>query len=301
VNFQHIRAFHAVAKHRSVVQAARVLGVSQPTLSQQIKALEDRHRARLFERTGRHLTLTTLGVELFAAAVRLMASMDDVENVLKQAGGVELGGRLQVGADGPQHAAAILAEFRKRHPAPKITLVVANATQTMHNLVEGRVDLAIVANPPGEAGIVYQPIGFDPLHVLMPMQHRFSQLAEVPLVALSAEILLTREPQSRTRALVEQLLDEANVYPRETIEFGPREAIREAIARDMGLGIFVSSECGSDARLTCRPLATHGKQAGLTEYVICKQDRRHQGAIRAFLDIAREYSAAWQREMGGDK
>ncbi|MDZ4791514.1 MAG: LysR substrate-binding domain-containing protein [Hyphomicrobiales bacterium] len=301
MNFQHVRAFHAVAKHRSVVRAARALGVSQPTLSQQIKSLESRHQARLFERTGRSLALTALGAELFAATGRLMTCVDEVETVLNEAGGMALGGRLQVGTDGPQHAAAILAEFRKKHPAPKITLVVANALQTMHNLIEGKVDVAIVANPPGEPGIVFQPIGFDPLHVVAPVHHRFAKLAEVPLNELASEILLLREPQSRTRALVEQILAEAGIEPRETMELGPREAIREAIARDMGVGVFVSMECGSDSRLTSRPLATSRKQAGLTEYVVCKQDRRHQGVIRAFLNIARTYSETWRGgTSGGD-
>ncbi len=61
--------------------------------------------------------------------------------------------------------------------------------------------------------------------------------------------------------------------PRETVEFGPREAIREAIAHGIGVGIFIASECGCDARLTDRPLAPRGGRFGLTEYVVCKQDR----------------------------
>ncbi len=291
MNFQHVRAFHAIAVHGTAVAAARALGVSQPTLSQQIKALEERHQTSLFERRGGKLVLTPLGMELREATTRLMAAAEDVDLLLQQSGGTELGGRIQVGSDTPAHAAAILAEFRRRHPVPKITLIAGNAAQTMLNLLEGRVDIAIVANPPGAAGFTYQPLAFDPLHVLLPLGHRLAQLDEVPISAIGSETLLIREPQSQTRALIEQILDEAGIMPRETVEFGPREAIREAIAHGIGVGIFIASECGCDARLTDRPLAPRGGRFGLTEYVVCKQDRRHQAVIRAFLSVAEAYSS----------
>ncbi len=297
MSFPHIRAFHAVATHGSVVKAARALGVSQPTLSQQIKALEDRYKARLFEHCGRRLNLTALGRDLLAATTRLMTSLDGVEQILKQSGSLEVGGRLQVGSDGPQHAAAMLAEFRKRHPAPEITLVLANASQTMQTLVEGRVDVAIVADPPGNDGFAYILMGFDPLWALLPVGHALASLREIPLEALRQETLLMREPGSKTRSLIERMLYEANVKPRETIEFGTRESIREGVAHGLGLGIFVSSECGNDSRIVRRPITGSKRLSGLGEYVVCRQDRRHQACIRAFLDIAQDYASEWQASL----
>jgi aminoethylphosphonate catabolism LysR family transcriptional regulator len=297
MSFPHIRAFHAVAVHGSVVKAARTLGVTQPTLSQQIKALEDRYKARLFEHAGRRLNLTALGRDLLAETTRLMTSLDSVEQILKQSGSLEIGGRLQVGSDGPQHAAAMLAEFRKRHPAPEITLIPANARQTMQNIIEGRVDVAIVADPPGEDGFAYIPIGVDPLWVLLPTGHPLAHLSEVPLEALRSETLLMREPGSKTRFLIEQIFHEANITPREMIEFGTRESIREGVALGLGLGIFVSSECGNDSRIICLPLATLAERAGLAEFVVCRQQRRHQACIRAFIDIAQDYAAQWQAAL----
>jgi DNA-binding transcriptional LysR family regulator len=293
MNFQHVRAFHAVAKLGTTVAAARALGVSQPTLSQQIKALEDRHQLRLFERRGRKLLLTPAGIQLRDATSRLMAAVDDVELCLRQSEGTDTGGRLVLGADAPPHAAAMLAAFRRQHPSVQLTLVAGNASQTMENVLEGRVDAGIVANPPGEAGMIYQPIGFDPLHVLIPAGHPLTRGDCVPLTALAGETLLIREPRSRTRMLVEQLLDEASITPRELIEFGPREAIREGIALGMGVGVFISSECGGDSRLTSRLLAPGGPRFGLTEYVLCKQEWRARATVRAFLGVARDYAAQW--------
>jgi len=297
MSFPHIRAFHAVAVHGSVVKAARTLGVSQPTLSQQIKALEDRYKARLFEHVGRRLNLTALGRDLLAETTRLMTSLDSVEQILKQSGSLEVGGRLQVGSDGPQHAAAMLVEFRKRHPAPEISLVLANARQTMQNLVEGRVDVAIVADPPGDDGFAYIPMGFDPLWALVPAGHALAGCEEMPLEALRSETLLMREPGSKTRSLIERMLYQANVKPKEMIEFGTRESIREGVALGLGLGIFVSSECGNDSRIVCLPVAESLGENGLPEFVVCRQDRRHQACIRAFLEIAQEYAAEWQAAL----
>src|ERR1700744_295386 len=74
LNYQHLRAFHAIASAASVSRAARLLSLAQPTLSQQLKALEDRHRVVLFEDRKPPLRLTAQGRELFALTQRLFAA-----------------------------------------------------------------------------------------------------------------------------------------------------------------------------------------------------------------------------------
>src|SRR5579862_9399843 len=79
VNHQHLRAFHAIATEGSFSRAARRLNVAQPTLSQQIKALEGRHAAVLFEGRRPPLRLTPVGRELYALTRRMFATSEEID------------------------------------------------------------------------------------------------------------------------------------------------------------------------------------------------------------------------------
>ena len=82
LNFQHLRAFYAVASDRSVTRAASRLGVSQPTLSKQVKALEDRYQVKLIEGARPPLALTAAGQALFERARTLFDVSSDIEALL---------------------------------------------------------------------------------------------------------------------------------------------------------------------------------------------------------------------------
>ena len=74
-----LRSFHAVARHKGFSRAAKVLNISQPTLSTQVKALEQRYGIELFNRIGREVRLTVAGQELFEITVRLTQAEQDAE------------------------------------------------------------------------------------------------------------------------------------------------------------------------------------------------------------------------------
>jgi len=82
VNFNHLRSFYAVAGDRSVTRAARRLNISQPALSKQLKALEDRYKVELIEGTRPPLTLTSAGEALFERAKVLFAVTEEIDAVL---------------------------------------------------------------------------------------------------------------------------------------------------------------------------------------------------------------------------
>ena len=85
MNLAQLRAFHAVAREGSFTTAARALSVTQPTVSSQVKALEDSYGIRLFDRRGRRVVVTELGKTLFAITRRLYALEEEAEDVLAAA------------------------------------------------------------------------------------------------------------------------------------------------------------------------------------------------------------------------
>jgi DNA-binding transcriptional LysR family regulator len=285
VNHQHLRAFHAIAVEGSVSRAARRLNVAQPTLSQQIKALENRHRAALFERRRPPLILTPVGRELFALTQRMFATSDEIDELLSDNAAMPTRA-VRLGADSPVYAARLAQALTLLSPETAVEVRIENASETLKQLKAAVVDVAIVSDPPMDGQFFYEPLFADYLTVALPVQHAFAGAAVFPLKALAQERLLLREPASKTRGATEMLLAQVGVAPDRIVELHSREAIREAIALGMGVSLFFSSECPPDRRLSFLPPDHEAERAQLTGYVVGRADRRRTAAMRSILRAA---------------
>lgn len=286
-NYQHLRAFHAIALEGSVTRAARRLNVAQPTLSQQLKALEERHGVSLFESRRSPLTLTGAGRDLFALTERLFAAAADVDDMLGEAVSLN-GGSLRIGGDCPPQVARVVASFRARNPGAHVQVRMGNARDTMRWLAEAEIDAAIASDPSVDGQFTYDPLYADHLSVALPIDHPLAALDAAPIQRLAGETLLIREPTSKTRAFTEQALGAAGVEVHETLELQSRETIREAVALGLGVSVFFSSECPPDPRIAYRPLSGQVRERPLRGYLVCQQDRRRSALIRALRAIAVE-------------
>ena len=161
MNIAHLRAFHAVAAAGSFTAAARALHVTQPTLSAQVKALEEYHDAGLLERGARGVRLTPLGENLYAVSGRLFAAEQDAEELL--AGARELQhGLLRVGADGPHHVIPVVAAFTRRYPGLDVSLDMGTADRVLRDLREQRIDVALVARVDADPRLYALPFRRSP-------------------------------------------------------------------------------------------------------------------------------------------
>ncbi|BCH24952.1 LysR family transcriptional regulator [Mesorhizobium sp. L-8-10] len=153
IDWNHIRAFHATATAGSLSAAARELGLTQPTLSRQVLALEADLGVPLFERRGRKLVLTQTGLELLDH-VRVMS--DAADSVALAASGrvQEISGRVCISAT-DTYAAYILPPIveRIRSEAPQITIAIV-ASNGLSNLHRGEADIAIRHVRPDRSGLV---------------------------------------------------------------------------------------------------------------------------------------------------
>ena len=286
-NYQHLRAFHAIAVDGGVSRAARRLNVSQPTLSQQLKALEARHGLTLFESRKVPLRLTAAGRDLFALTQKLFATASDIDDMLGETAGVT-GGIVRLGSDHPFYAAKIVDLLRRHYPQIDVQVRMGNARDVMRWLGDAQIDAALASDPPGDGAFSYEPLGSDSLSCALPLDHPLTALAAIPMDALVGETLLIREPTSKTRAFTERALADAGIVPRSIIELQSRETIREGIALGLGVAVFFSSECPPDARITYRPLDTQGRDYQLRNYLVCQTERRRSALMRALRAVMGE-------------
>ena len=265
-------------------RAARRLNVSQPTLSQQLKALEARYGVSLFDGRKAPLRLTTAGRDLLALTQRLFAIAADIDELLGCTSGID-GGLLRLGSDSPFYGAKAVELFRQRHPQAGIQVRVGNASEVMHWLAEAQIDAALTSDPPGDAAFSYDPLFTDHLTCALPAGHRLTELARIPITALADEVLLLRETTSKTRAFTERALADAAVAPQAILELQGRETIREAIALGMGISVFFSSECPPDPRIVYRRLDTGAREYHLSSFLLCQSERRRSLMMRALREV----------------
>jgi DNA-binding transcriptional LysR family regulator len=283
-SYQHLRAFHAIAVEGGVSRAARRLNVSQPTLSQQLKALEARHGVSLFEGRRSPLSLSTAGRELFVLTQRLFATALDIDEMLGEASTVT-GGLLRLGSDSPFYAAQVIDLFHRQHPQTAVTVRMGNATDVMRWLSEAQIDAALASDPPGDTSFSYDPAFTDGLTCALPVGHPLTRGDTVSIADLAGEVVLLREPASKTRAFTERALADAGIVPAAVIEIHGRETIREAIALGLGLSIFYSSECPPDRRIDYRPLDTGARTYALHGFLLCQSERRRSTLMRALKAV----------------
>jgi aminoethylphosphonate catabolism LysR family transcriptional regulator len=283
-NYQHLRAFHAIAKEGSVTRAARRLNVAQPTLSQQLKALEERHGVQLFEGRKSPLQLSLAGRDLFALTERLFAAAAEVDEMLGDSATLT-GGSLRLGSDSPGYAVRIVKGLRRLHPNVGVQVRMGNARDVIRLLAEAQVDAAVASDPPGDAAFSYDPLYSDELWCALPAAHRLASQPTVKLTELAKEVMLQREPNSKTRAFTERALAAVGAEPAVVLELHSRETIREGVALGLGVGVFFSGECPPDRRIVYRPLDTDGHEFRLQGYFVCLSERRRTAMMRSLRTV----------------
>lgn len=288
ISHAHLRAFHAVAAEGGFSRAAAALHVSQPTLSGQVRALEARYGVKLFERRGRGVELTDLGRTLFALTRRLFAQEAEAEQLLVSARGLATG-HLRVGADAPYHVIPLLAAFSRRYPGVRLALAFGNSERVLDDLLHRRCDVAVLPDIPADQRIHALPFRRDRLVAFVDRGHPWAGRRSVRLSELAGQRLVLREVGSMTRAIFERAIARAAVRPGEILEIGSREAVREAVAAGLGVGVVFAGEFGRDERL--HRLALRDVKLEAVEYAACLHERRPLRAVRAFFELLQEQAA----------
>lgn len=149
MQLQHLIYFVAVAEVRHFTQAADIIGVSQPTLSKQIRALENSLGTRLFDRTGPMIELTTTGEALLPHARRIVIDVQNAKRAVREVANLQRG-RIRLGAtpsmiDGL--LPSVFTEFHREYPDIDLVIHEAGSRVLTDELVAGRLDLALLIVP----------------------------------------------------------------------------------------------------------------------------------------------------------
>jgi DNA-binding transcriptional LysR family regulator len=254
VDLRQLEIFVKVAEFGSFSKAAEALYLTQPTVSEHIRTLEDEFGVRLLDRLGRGAAVTRAGALLLSYAQRMLALSREARQAMESFQG-RMSGELLIGAStipGEYVLPALIGRFKEKYPDISITLLIGDSQAALDWVAEGRAELAVAGARLSVRGIEYKELMPDDLVVVVRGTHAWHARKQITLEDLQSEPLLIRERGSGTRAALEGALAEVQkdlAAFRIVGEMGSTQAIKQAIKAGVGVSLMsrraVEEECRS--------------------------------------------------------
>lgn len=236
--FRQLQLFLALAEHRSVTAAARALHITQPTASARLRELAEAIGLELYEVVDRRVHLTDAGRELFATARRIGDEWQAFEQRAQAMKGATEGRlRVAVVSTAKYFAPRILGTFCASHPQVEVSLEVLNRDAVVERLRQNLDDLYVMSMPPTDVEIEHRAFMPNPLVMIAAARHPLAKSRRIALASLADERFVLREKGSGTRMACDAHFRKHGLRPQVRLELGSNEAVKEAVAGGLGLGV----------------------------------------------------------------
>ncbi|OQR30327.1 LysR family transcriptional regulator [Pseudomonas sp. Bc-h] len=234
-----LRSFHAVAKTGSFSLAAQYLSVGQPTISEQVSALEKRFSVELFHRRGRFVELSASGMKLYEITQGVFGQEDEALQLL-QSFSQRKHGMLRIGAVSPPIAMSLTYSLMQQYPDIDLETSFTTEAETLERLYSFDIDVAILALSEFDHRLTTQLYRTYPILGVVREDHPWAAREQVSIKEISSQRVVLREKASRTRQLVEEACHRHMVALDCVMQLNSREAIVHAVVQGIGIG-FVSA------------------------------------------------------------
>jgi LysR family transcriptional regulator, low CO2-responsive transcriptional regulator len=239
ITLRQLRAVTEIAQTSTISAAAKQLHVSPSAISLTLKQVEEEAGVPLFERSASGFRVTAAGHELVLAAARVETILRECSEVIDAIKGTSRG-KVTVGvvSTAKYFAPYLLAAFRKQHPESDIVLKVGNREETIAQLEDYTLDLAIMGRPPQSINVQKTEVGPHPHVIIAAPDHSLARSRSIPAAKLSGEVFLLREPGSGTRMLTERILSDIGATPKTGMEISSNETIKQAVMAGLGIAML---------------------------------------------------------------
>jgi len=252
MDLRRLEIFAKVAELGSFSRAAEALFLTQPTVSEHVRALEDELGVQLLDRLGRGAQPTPAGRLLLDYAARMLALGREARQAIDRYQG-RVSGALVIGGStipGEYVLPALVGAFRAKHPEVSVSLLIGSSRDVSLWVEEGRAELGVTGARPSARALHAKAIMSDELVIVVPAEHPWAERKTVSLADVRAEPLVVRERGSGSREALERALGGAGLdlgACRVVGEMGSTQAIKQAVRAGVGVSIIsrraVEDEC----------------------------------------------------------
>ena len=283
---QQMRLFEAVARHGSITRAAEEVHLTQPSVSMQVKTLEQRMDVPLTEQIGKVLHLTSAGQEVASACRDVLGRLSELEMTLEDLHG-EVAGPLSVAvvSTAKYFLPQLMGDFKRRFPRVEPRLQITNRETVLSRMRDNADDLYIMGQPPEEEALIAERFSENVIVFVARPDHPLVGKKNVPLARIAEENVIRREQGSGTRQAVEKLFRAKGLEFVTYMEFDDSEAIKQGVIS--GLGVAYLSLHALKLELAANEIAVidvKGFPLRRAWYAVRSKGKRLNNGAQAFLD-----------------
>jgi DNA-binding transcriptional LysR family regulator len=296
MDLRRLEIFAKVAELGSFSRAAEALFLTQPTVSEHVRGLEDELGVQLLDRLGRGATPTRAGQLCLDYARRILSLAREARQAIDQFQG-RMSGELVVGGStipGEYLLPALIGQFKTKYPEISISLMIGPSREVTGWVEDGRVEVGVVGAHPSARVLESRELMSDELVLVVPSGHAWSGRAVVTLAEVRTEPIILRERGSGSRQAFERALEDAGLDLsafRIAGEMASTQAIKQAVRAGVGLSLIskraVEDEC--KARLL-HCVKVKDLRVSRSFYLVTHRDRTRSPLANAFVEFVESQS-----------
>lgn len=298
---QSLLVFVTVVEKGNFTRAAEELHMTQPSVSQYIQTLERTVGTKLLERNSKYVRLNKAGEivyhhakEILGLYTRMQSLMDDLMHTAS--------GNLSIGASytfGEYILPHIIARLRNQYPLIKPTIIINNTKEITELVASHQLDIGIVEGDFKDEKLHIEPFAEDLMFIIISANHRYADRKEIHISDLCEETWIVREIGSGTREATEKMFAKLQFYPRNIMEFGSTQIIKESVEAGLGITLLSYWAVRKEISLgTLQVLKIKGLPISRNFSLIMQATQYHTKATEVFLDILRKneylHSDGWE-------
>lgn len=241
VTFRQLKLVLALSETGSVSAAARVMHVTQPTASMQLKEVSQALGFPLYEVVARKVFMTEAGLELARTARSIATEWAEFEQRMDARKGFLRGTlRVAVVSTAKYFVPRLLGTFCKCYPEIDVSFEVLNRDGVVSRLRRNLDDLYVMSTPPTDIDLVDETFMANPLVAIAAIRSPLATREQISLHELCDERFILREKGSGTRMAIDAYFKAAKFRPNLRLELGSNEAIKESVAGGLGISVISS-------------------------------------------------------------
>ena len=283
ITIPQIKILDAVDKEKNFSKAAKLLGVSQPAVSLQLRELQKKYQIKIYYRRGKEIRLSELGLDLLKTGRKVLGLLNEMDATLKNAGDLLIG-KLNIGLSCHYFVKDLLAKFMEKYPGVKAKASIGHSSTLMDAVGDCRLDIAEITGL--EPDPRFHSIKYSEQQILLfvSKKHPWANKKKIHIESLHGQKMVALHNQSMTRQIFDQKLSQFHVEPDIALELNNWDTMKETVAAGIGFGIALEDEFGPDDRLV--KIALNGSDFTAFQYFVCLPEYRDLRIISAFLDVA---------------
>jgi DNA-binding transcriptional LysR family regulator len=300
MDFDQLETFLAVARLASFSRAAEKRFRTQPAISSQIRLIEEEVGARLLDRSGGKVSVTSSGKifmkyaeEVLEARKFMMTEVAETERVPR--------GEITIGANEGtclHILPEVFAGFKKKYPDVAVNIKRSDYAGILESVSDNAVDFGVVSLPVKDPRLTVMPIHNDELVIIAPIHHKLAKSKALTVAEVAAYPLVVPKG-GHTRDVLDHLFYERKLKPRYAMELDSSELLKRFVAADVGIGFIARSHVQEDVRARVLAIiniadATIRRDLAL----VFRKDKALSRAAQAFIDTAVKLKTARIETLG---